>query len=91
MTRRPRPRGDLVRRLGDVMRRTREAAGLRQCDCAAVVGLTADAWRKIERARQKDIGLLTFCRVAAGLGLRPSDLLALVQLTAPNHPSSPLR
>lgn len=74
-----RPCGDLVRRLGSVMRRTREAANLRQEDCASVVGMTADQWHKLERAKQKDIGLLTFQRIACGLGMRASDLLIVLE------------
>jgi transcriptional regulator with XRE-family HTH domain len=68
-----------VRALGDVVARRREALGLTQHRVARRIAVTATHWCRFERCTQKDIGLVTFTRVAAALGLAASELMREVE------------
>lgn len=92
--RKRRPQGEILRRLARVLRMSREASNLRQSDCALAAGMSTDAWAKAENCRQKDMGLLLFSRIARGIGMRPSTLLALLEepgFGVPESTSPPLR
>lgn len=83
-----RPRGELVGRLGAVLREIRRNSGLTQADLAARAGMSANRWARIERCHQKDIGLLLFVRVAGALGLSGTQLLAIVERQRVETPSA---
>jgi transcriptional regulator with XRE-family HTH domain len=64
--------------IGDEIRRQRAANGWTQAQAAASCGLSMPSYQKIESGL-KDLRADTFCRIAAGLGLKGSTLLRRVE------------
>ncbi len=70
---------NLYKKLGQRIRKEREAAGLTQGDLADVISLSRTSITNIERGRQK-IQVHTLYEIAAKLGIQVSVLLPPVDL-----------
>lgn len=69
-----------VRALGGVLRRERLRLRWSQGRAAERFGCGgAPHWNRFERASQKDVGLVTFVRLALALSVTPSDLMRAVE------------
>jgi transcriptional regulator with XRE-family HTH domain len=71
----------LEEKIGDRVRRLREAADLRQQDLATAAGVAISIITQIEQGRTTDPRLSTLAAIAKGLGMDLRDLVAGLRIS----------